>query len=284
MKAPVVPLIIAATIAGLIAAKASFGHEAAQTYSGCASDCNIAAHNMHMQSGSRVADSGPMSNMPGMEPAPKATASPRGDGSMSMSMPMHNGHMQMTPPRSSTSADRERAALIVAGLRVAIEPYKDYKAALAAGYKPFHPEIKMAIYHFTSMRNAFLNQFSFDPARPTSLMYKPVSGGYELVGAMYTAPLHATLDDLNARVPLSVATWHLHVNLCFPPAGMGREMLQPHPQFGFAGSITTQSACDAAGGRFVPVIYNWMVHVWPYESDPTKIWATEEHPGAMDNT
>ena len=60
-------------------------------------------------------------------------------------------------------------------------------------------------------------------------------------------------------------------------------MVGPGAQFGLAGSITTAQACEAAGGSFKPVIYNWMVHVWPFETDPAKIWATEEHPGIMDH-
>ena len=59
-------------------------------------------------------------------------------------------------------------------------------------------------------------------------------------------------------------------------------MLRPNAQFGLAGSITTQAQCEAAGGQFIPVIYNWMVHVWPFETDPSKVWASEEHPGVMD--
>jgi hypothetical protein len=44
-------------------------------------------------------------------------------------------------------------------------------------------------------------------------------------------------------------------------------------EFGFRGSIATQEACEQAGGRWFPQIFNWMVHVYPYESDPSKIWA-----------
>lgn len=200
-------------------------------------------------------------------------------GSM-QDMQMH-GHMQMTPPRRATAADQARATDILQSLRKAIEPFKDYRVAEAAGYKQFLPNVPLPMYHFTSWPNAFANEFSFDPARPTSLMYKPVTGGFELVGAMYTAPRTATLDQLDARVPLGVATWHLHTNLCIPPPGSSRAtMIGPSAQFGLAGSITTQEQCAQAGGTFKPAIYNWMVHVWPYESDPLKIWASEEHPGS----
>ena len=70
-------------------------------------------------------------------------------------------------------------------------------------------------------RNALAAQFSFDPTKPTSLLYKKVNGEYQLEGAMYTAPKRFTEDQLNERIPLSIAHWHEHVNLCLPPKGVG---------------------------------------------------------------
>src|SRR2546428_6933916 len=45
------------------------------------------------------------------------------------------------------------------------------------------------------------------------------NGHFELVGAMYTAPARTSDDDLDRRIPLSVARWHEHVNWCLPPHG-----------------------------------------------------------------
>jgi hypothetical protein len=39
------------------------------------------------------------------------------------------------------------------------------------------------------------------------------------------------------------------------------------------GSINTKEACNAAGGTFLPHVFGWMVHVYPYETDPKKIWS-----------
>jgi hypothetical protein len=44
-------------------------------------------------------------------------------------------------------------------------------------------------------------------------------------------------------------------------------------KFGFNGTIATKEACDAAGSRFFPVIFGWMVHVYPWENDQARIWA-----------
>ena len=187
----------------------------------------------------------------------------------------HSLHMHMTEMRPQTPSDAARANEIVKQLRTGIEKYKDYHVALNDGYKIFLPNLPQPEYHFTNYLNGFLEAFSFDPARPTSLLYKKTSDGYELVGAMYTMPKRATEEQLNTRVPLSMATWHLHTNLCMPQERQFRNA--NWSKFGLKGSIATQEACDAANGRFQPVIFGWMVHVYPYEDSLDKVFAMHHH-------
>lgn len=191
---------------------------------------------------------------------------------------MHHGdsaHMHMTATRPQTAADVERADEIVKELRAGIAEYKDYHVALNEGYKIFLPNVPQKEYHFTNYGNGFLEAFTFDAARPTSLLYKKTPDGYELVGAMYTMPKRATEEQLNERVPLSIASWHLHTNLCMPP--MGQRKTGDYTKFGLRGSIVTQEACDAAGGTFHPVVFGWMVHVYPFEGSTEKIFAMHHH-------
>jgi hypothetical protein len=182
-------------------------------------------------------------------------------------------HMTLTEKWSPAPGDADRAAQIVATLRTALQQYQDYRVAEQDGFVPFHTEIPQAQYHFTNWKNAAAALAAFDPTKPTSLLYAKTADGYRLLGAMYTAPRTATLADLNARVPLSVAQWHEHVNFCKGPTGTTlRAYLGPDAKFGLEGSIATADACAAAGGTFYPVIYNWMVHVYPYETDPALVW------------
>ncbi len=187
----------------------------------------------------------------------------------------HAHHMFMTSMGTQTPEDLQRANEIVTQLRAGIDKYKDYHAALDDGFKIFLPNIPQPEYHFTSYRHGFLEALAFDPARPTSLLYKKTATGYELVGAMYTMPKRATEDQLNARVPLSVAMWHLHTNLCMPPRDQIRSA--DWTKFGLHGSIITEDACSDAGGRFHPVIFGWMVHVYPYEQGLDHIFAMHHH-------
>jgi hypothetical protein len=85
---------------------------------------------------------------------------------------------------------------------------------------------------------------------------------------MYIAPKDAGERELHALVPLSVAQWHAHVNVCIPPKGTS-----DWARFGVRGSIATEAECRKAGGRFVPQLFGWMLPVFPFEDSPEKIWA-----------
>jgi len=191
-------------------------------------------------------------------------------------------HMKMTALRSPKPDDAARAQQVAAEARKASEKYMDYHTALADGFEIFHPEVPQKMYHFTNMRFAREAFFNFNPEHPTSLLYEKHGDDYKLIGVMYTAPKRFTEEQLDQRIPLSVAQWHEHVNFCRPPADKKAEMLAPHPQFGLRGSITTQEACGAAGGTFMPVIFNWMVHVYPFEKTQAEIWSAERQHGDKD--
>jgi hypothetical protein len=36
-----------------------------------------------------------------------------------------------------------------------------------------------------------------------------------------------------------------------------------------------EKGCTAAGGTFRPVIFGWMVHVYPFEKNKKDIWSVE---------
>jgi hypothetical protein len=135
--------------------------------------------------------------------------------------------------------------------------------------------VPQKMYHFSSWQNAVGEAFRFDATKPTSLLYEKRGNDYKLIGAMYTAPYRFSEDQLNDRIPLSMAQWHQHVNMCKPAKGREIEMLAKNPKFGLAGSISTKAECDAAGGSFVPHVFGWMVHVYPWEKTPDAVWSVE---------
>ena len=187
-------------------------------------------------------------------------------------------HMMLTPMRPATHVDSVRAAAVADTLRRAIGRYADVRVAEADGFRPFAPNVKrQKVLHYTRSAWAARAAFSFDPAKPTSLLYRrEPDGSLKLIGAMYTAPARASLTELDSRVPLSLARWHLHTNVCIPPLwrrARWSEMRDGRPVFGPLSPIATREACEAVGGRFRPRVFGWMVHANVLEGDdPAVVW------------
>lgn len=233
---------------------------------------------MDMSNGTSQHDMSNMKDMPlGDNDATGAHVMHSMEGHMDM-----GPHMKMTARREAKPGDAARAQQVAEAARKSSEKYADYRAALADGYKIFLPNVPQKMYHFTNYTYAIEAAFRFNPEHPTSLLYEKHGDAYKLIGVMYTAPKRFNEDQLDQRIPLSVAQWHEHVNFCAPPPDKKKEVLSQHPQFGLRGSITTQQACDAAGGTFHPVIFNWMVHVYPFEKDQAGIWSVERQHGDAD--
>ncbi len=207
-----------------------------------------------------------MANMPGMNSANDDMSHMHMDGSP---------HMKMTALRPAQAGDEQRADDIVKQLRAAIEKYQDVDVARRDGFREFAPNVPSPMKHFTNWRYAAEASSKFDPTEPTSLLYEKKDGKYRLIGAMFTAPKTFTEEQLDARVPLSVAQWHAHVNLCLPPSGDRADMLKQDAKFGLRGSIATEEACTAAGGRWLPQLFGWMVHVYPWETTREAQWSVE---------
>jgi hypothetical protein len=191
-------------------------------------------------------------------------------------------HMKMTTLRTAQPGDRARADQVAQAARAVAEKYQDYKVALADGYKIFLPNLPQKQYHFTNYWYAFQARKHFDPSHPTSLLYEKHGDDYRLIGVMYTAAEDAMEDDLNERIPLSIAQWHAHVNLCLPPRDKRQEAMPPNANYGLQGSIATKDACDAAAGRFFPQVFGWMVHAYPFEQKAEDVWSVERQHNHMD--
>ncbi len=187
---------------------------------------------------------------------------------MGQSMAAMTNHMCITPMRPKQPGDEEKAKALVAEVKATIEKYKDYKKALADGYVIANPTVVQPQYHFTNDANVRLADTQFDPTKPSALLYfQTPTQHYKLEGVMFTDSTSATEDELNERIPLSIARWHEHTNFCGAPANKVSEYHGKNPKFGMFGSIHTKEACQAEGGTFFPVIFSWMIHVFPYEND-----------------
>ena len=180
---------------------------------------------------------------------------------------MKMGHMQMSLKREPAPGDDARAAEILAAANTVLSKYRDVKTAVRDGYKPFFPAGRIGEeIHYTNYRRRRVEQQQVDYGQPGSILYKRTTEGLQAVGVMYTAPTDATAEQLNAIAPLSLATWHRHVDFCGGPKSLpAAEQFGPSARFGPQGSIHTEEACNAAQGLWIPVVLEWMTHVYPNE-------------------
>lgn len=197
-----------------------------------------------------------------------------------MSQPDGDLHRRMTPLRAPQPGDSARAAALLVAIRERVARYRDVRVAVADGYRPFLRGVQQPVYHYTNRRNALAERFRFDPAAPTSLLYRQDSTGrLALIGVMYSEAPGTALDELDRRVPLSMARWHQHVNLCLPPLGVlarWRDSSGGRPVFGPRSPIATPDACAAVGGRWVPRLFGWMVHIDAFADDSAAVWGGHE--------
>lgn len=196
---------------------------------------------------------------------------------------MKMGHMQMSLKGDRAPGDEARSNAILDAAAAVLVKYRDVATAVHDGYKPFLPSGRIGEeIHYTNYRYHRGDQ-RFDYDRPTSILYKRTAQGLQAVGVMYTAPANATPEQLNAIAPLSIASWHRHVDFCggpktLPPA----EQFGPSARFGTQGSIHSEEECAAAQGLWIPVVFNWMTHVYPNEPQQWGGMDMEMEQGAPD--
>ena len=180
---------------------------------------------------------------------------------------MKMGHMPMSLKGEAARGDAERATEILKVAAAVLSQYRDVNTAVHDGYKPFFPTHRIGEeIHYTNYRYRRKEQEHIDYARPSSILYQRTAEGLKAVGVMYTAPSDSTPEQLNAIAPLSIATWHRHVDFCGGSKTLSKsEQFGSSARFGPQGSIHTEEACIAAQGLWIPVVLEWMTHVYPNE-------------------
>ena len=183
-------------------------------------------------------------------------------------------HVQMSLKRPPRPDDDERAERIVAAAREVLRRHPDVASATRDGYRPFHQTGQLGEeVHYTSIGYGYAEGKRVDYLHPGSLLFQRTRAGMVPVGVMYSASNASTADNLDLRAPLSVATWHRHVDFCLP-VGRDAKAKAEDPRFGYAGSIHSEAACAQAGGYWIPVAFGWMTHVYP--DDTGKVWGGED--------
>ena len=188
-------------------------------------------------------------------------------------------HLLTTDRRPGSAADSLRGDELVIAIRDAIAKYSAPDLAMRDGYREVRDgdTATRAVVHYFNWRYALEEAVRFNPAKPAALIYRRGRNGYRLLGATYTAPGATTEEALDQRVPLSVAQWHQHVDLCVPKPDDGPRWSEVGPDnkpvFGPGSDIDTKVACDSVAGVFKDRVFGWMLEARVFVSDnPDSIW------------
>jgi hypothetical protein len=176
------------------------------------------------------------------------------------------GHTRMSEMRDVVSTEgMAHTQRLLAMLRAELARYRDPAAAERDGYRREGEDVPVgALKHYFNDANYRKNLTHLDPEAPPAILYRRTKTGYELAGVMFTAPIATSMDELDGRLPLALAHWHSHRNLCVAKRGTPALSREDRMRFGFSGSIATRDACAAAGGVFLDNVYGWMSHIYPY--------------------
>jgi hypothetical protein len=152
----------------------------------------------------------------------------------------HVGAVVQATASHPTPQQRERADRLFSETSAAIAPYRDWRVAWAAGYRP--PRQTGGAVHW--MNPAYAGGPILDPRRPQGLVYVRGRSGWVLTGAMFQMP-HLGQFGPDPGGPLTA--WHAHENICLSPVG---------PAFGLA---TPYASCPLGA---VAISAPAMLHVW----------------------
>lgn len=209
---------------------------------------------------------------------PPGTAVIDGNGAMTPDG-ANDPHMRLSPERSATAADLEKGDHLAEEVKQALSKYERVQDAVDAGYLEFppNPDENLKIIHYVNPWLSLLESWRIDPKEPGALLYQKQSDGQlQLLGAMYTAPPEATMEELDNRIPLSLTRWHLHTNICLPEPIWDEQQWQRQrdgrPLFGPDSSIATPAECQQVDGKFEPTVFGWMVHVYPFAPNPQDVF------------
>jgi hypothetical protein len=126
----------------------------------------------------------------------------------------------------------------------AIAPYRNWRNAWSAGYRPGGPQ-DMPSTHWMNQRYVDAG-YVMDPQRPQGLVYANTKRGPVLLGAMFQMK-HIGQFGPDPGGPLTA--WHQHQNICFAPFGVEFSLMTP----------TATCPLGAIDVSVAPMLHVWIV-------------------------
>ncbi len=155
---------------------------------------------------------------------------------------VHPGALLQATNRLPTQQEWGAANELYRQTKRAIEPYQDWHAAWAAGYRPGGSQT-LPSTHWMNQRYVDAG-YVMDPQHPQGLVYANTKHGPVLLGAMFQMQ---RIGEFGPDPGGPVTAWHQHQNICFTP-------------FGFEFSLLTPTSTCPLGA--IDISAPAMLHVW----------------------
>ncbi|HKW72602.1 MAG TPA: hypothetical protein VJQ08_07230 [Candidatus Dormibacteraeota bacterium] len=156
----------------------------------------------------------------------------------------HAGAVLQSTNLVPTPEQQAAASRLYEETAVAIAPYRDWRSAWAAGYRP-NGSTTLPSTHW--LNNAYVRSgYVMDPHHPQGLVYANTHHGPVLLGAMFQMP---KLGEFGPDPGGPLTAWHAHQNICFTPFGLEFSLMTPYAQCPF-GAIDISAA---------PMLHVWIV-------------------------
>ena len=138
---------------------------------------------------------------------------------------VHAGAVLQSTNLVPTPQQQAAASRLYEETSAAIEPYKDWHEAWAAGYRP-GGSTTLPSTHW--MNNAYVTAgYVMDPHHPQGLVYANSRHGPVLLGAMFQMP---KIGEFGPDPGGPLTAWHQHENICFTPFGFEFSLMTPFSQ------------------------------------------------------
>ena len=135
---------------------------------------------------------------------------------------VHAGAVLQATDQVARPGQVAAARQLYAETAAAIAPYKDWRNAWAAGYRPGGSQA-MPSTHW--MNQGYVEAgYVLDPRHPQGLVYANTKHGPELLGAMFQMK---RIGQFGPDPGGPLTAWHQHENVCFSPFGLEFSLMTP---------------------------------------------------------
>lgn len=157
---------------------------------------------------------------------------------------VHAGAVLQATNEEATPEQVAAAQKLYDETAAAIAPYRDWRKAWAAGYRPGGPQ-DMPSTHWMNQRYVDAG-YVMDPQRPQGLVYANSKHGPVLLGAMFQMK---RIGQFGPDPGGPLTAWHQHQNICFTPFGVEFSFMTP----------TATCPLGAIDISVAPMLHVWIV-------------------------